>query len=279
MAWHMTDDVDEFAGNAGEFLRSRPVEHTVPLTLLATLHANGSNFYDTTNQIFGWWQDAGGRVTGAILQTPPFPLLVVAAPAVPELVDLLADRSLPGVTVATGDAAALADAWWARTGARLMPRRQMRLFRLDRLVPPSPMPPGAARVADAGDRDLLMSWMDAFHTDIGEPDDRDFGELVDDKLGYGGLTLWEVDGTPVAMAGVSRPGAGMVRVMAVYTPAELRGRGYAGAVTAAVTQSALDAGAEHVVLFTDLSNPTSNALYQRLGYQPVEDRTEMEFAA
>jgi predicted GNAT family acetyltransferase len=66
-------------------------------------------------------------------------------------------------------------------------------------------------------------------------------------------------------------------VIAVYTPPGLRGRGYGGAVTAAVTRAALDAGAEDVVLFTDLANPISNALYQRLGYRPVEDRSLVEF--
>ena len=120
--------------------------------------------------------------------------------------------------------------------------------------------------------------MQAFHDDIGE----DFGDvegMVDDKLSYGGLTLWEVDGSPVSMAGASRLEAGMFRAMAVYTPPELRGRGYAGAVTTAVSQAALDAGAADVVLFTDLANPTSNALYQRLGYRPIEDRTVVEFTS
>jgi predicted GNAT family acetyltransferase len=81
------------------------------------------------------------------------------------------------------------------------------------------------------------------------------------------------------MAGASRLEAGMIRVMAVYTPPGLRGRGYAGAVTTSVSQAALDAGAADVVLFTDLANPTSNALYQRLGYRPIEDRTVVEFTS
>ena len=71
--------------------------------------------------------------------------------------------------------------------------------------------------------------------------------------------------------------AGQVRVGPVYTPPGLRGQGYAGAVTAAVSQAARDAGAGQVLLFTDLANPTSNALYQRLGYQPVEDRAVWSF--
>ena len=70
---------------------------------------------------------------------------------------------------------------------------------------------------------------------------------------------------------------GMVRVGSVYTPPAVRGRGYAGAVTAAVSRAARDAGVREVVLFTDLANPTSNALYQRLGYRPVEDRVTFSF--
>jgi predicted GNAT family acetyltransferase len=123
---------------------------------------------------------------------------------------------------------------------------------------------------------VLLDWFTRFHTDIGE-EPRGVAGALDDKLSYGGMTLWEVSGKPVAMAGVTRPEAGMVRVIAVYTPPDLRGRGYGGAVTAAVTRAALDAGAEDVVLFTDLANPTSNALYQRLGYRPVEDRSLVEF--
>jgi predicted GNAT family acetyltransferase len=81
----------------------------------------------------------------------------------------------------------------------------------------------------------------------------------------------------VSFAGRTRIAAGTGRVAPVYTPAELRGRGYAGAATSAVTRQLLDAGADDVVLFTDLANPTSNALYQRLGYRPIEDRTVLEF--
>jgi predicted GNAT family acetyltransferase len=102
---------------------------------------------------------------------------------------------------------------------------------------------------------------------------------VDDRISYGGLTLWEVDGQAVSMAGVTRIEAGAARVAPVYTPPELRGRGYGAAVTAAVTRAALDAGADDVVLFTDVTNPTSNALYERLGYRPVQDRSVLEFTA
>src|SRR6266568_1267320 len=68
-----------------------------------------------------------------------------------------------------------------------------------------------------------------------------------------------------SVAGLQRPAAGRVRVGPVYTPPWRRGRGFGGAVTAAVSQAALEAAVEEVLLFTDLANPTSNALYRRLG--------------
>ena len=118
---------------------------------------------------------------------------------------------------------------------------------------------------------------DAFVRDVGDPPGQDHGAAVDERLGYGGLTVWEAGGARVSMAGVTRSVVGMVRVGSVYTPRALRGRGYAGAVTVAVSQVARDAGVREVVLFTDLANPTSNVLYQRLGYRPVEDRVTLSF--
>jgi predicted GNAT family acetyltransferase len=80
------------------------------------------------------------------------------------------------------------------------------------------------------------------------------------------------------MAAITRQVAGMVRVGPVYTPPERRGRGYGTAATAAVSERALRAGAEEVLLYTDLANPVSNSIYQRIGYRPVEDRLVLAFS-
>lgn len=96
--------------------------------------------------------------------------------------------------------------------------------------------------------------------------------MVDERTASGRLTLWETGGVPVSMAGVSLQVAGSVRVAPVYTPPEHRGHGYAAAVTAEVSRAAREAGAQEVLLFTDLANPTSNGVYQRIGYRPVSDR-------
>jgi predicted GNAT family acetyltransferase len=146
------------------------------------------------------------------------------------------------------------------------------LFRLGTLRPPEV--PGRARRATADDIELLDRWAAEFARDIGEA----AHGPVADRLSYGGWMLWEdPSGRPVSMAGRTRTAAGVARVAPVYTPPEHRRNGYAAGVTAAVSADALQ-HADEVVLFTELNNPTSNALYRRLGYEPVSDRLMLEFA-
>ena len=282
MAWTLTDDLDDYVAAAGEFLQSRPVQHTIQLAVIETLRVRGGSAFGEVAPLFGWWRPGAGGVQCALLHTPPYPVLLTALPpgsARPLAEQLVVRRrQLPGVNAEQGDAAAFAAAWGDLTGASAKPFRRSRLFRLGELAPPVPHPAGAARVAVAADRDLLESWLAAFTSEIGDMAGNPPGAIAD-RLSYGGLTLWEVDGSAVSLAGATRPAAGVVRLGPVYTPPELRRRGYAGAVTVAVSQAAVEAGARHVILFTDLANPTSNALYQRLGYRPVEDRVVLSFEA
>jgi len=151
------------------------------------------------------------------------------------------------------------------------------MYQLGRLLPPDPAPPGRARVATAADSGLLLAWLEAFHHEADDGGGPDMRRTLADRLSYGGLTLWETADGPVSLAGVTRAVGGQARVGPVYTPPGRRGRGFGGAVTAAVSQAAKDAGVAEVLLYTDLANPTSNALYQRLGYRPVSDGVELHF--
>jgi predicted GNAT family acetyltransferase len=280
MAWTLTEDLDEYLAAAGDFLRSRPVRNTMLLAAAETLRARGSSAFGEIAPLFGWWRSSGGAAQSAFQHTPPFPALLTPLPAgsaEPLARALKARRrQLAGVNAEQGDAAAFAAAWGQLTGATSRVSRRSRLLRLEELIPPAPHPAGAARVAGAGDRDLLESWFAAFAAEIGDVARR-IPAAVEDRLSYSGLTLWEAGGSAVSLAGVTRPAAGVVRVGPVYTPPGQRRRGYAGAATAAVSQEALDAGVKEVALFTDLANPTSNALYQSLGYRPVGDFTVLSF--
>ena len=261
MAWHETEDVAQYLAAAGDLLLGDPAVHTIALTVCENARARP----DGTR--FAWWQDATGEVTGCVSETPPYPVVLAVVPeeAMPALVDLWPLAAVNGTTAVAAQVAALAA---LRTGRRARLKGAERLFRLEALQVPDA--PGRARVADESDLPVLVAWFDAF---IVEADlfPQDSERNVRDRLAYGGLLLWEDDG-PVAMAGHTRKAFQGVRVGPVYTPPDLRGRGYGGAATAAATQHALELGAGEVVLFTDLTNPTSNALYPKLGYRPVEDR-------
>lgn len=281
--WTLTEDLEAFLDRAGGFLRSRPAQHTVPLTVTETLRRLGPRAYGDGVPVFGLLERAGA-VRATFFRTPPrrLNLTSLSGQDADALADRLADlgHSPPGVSADRETAAAFARAWERRTGAAAVLRRREGLYRLGTLAAPEPAPPGRARVATEADRAQLVAWHGEFAEAVGEHGPRDSGTWADDRIAYGGITLWETpDGTPAAMAGATRPIAGQLRIGPVYTPAHLRGRGYAGAATAEVSRAALASGADEVLLFTDLANPTSNGLYQRIGYQPVADFATYEFTA
>ncbi|MFD1050324.1 GNAT family N-acetyltransferase, partial [Kibdelosporangium lantanae] len=177
-----------------------------------------------------------------------------------------------GVTADHDTATAFASAWRRRTGAGVELSWEGRLHRLDALVPTRVV---AGRVAVGWDRAEVVRWCEDFCVAVGEAPAASWAES---RFADKEFTFWETpsDGL-VAMAGTTPMLAGMVRVDPVYTPTHLRGRGYAGAVTTAVTRAALEAGATDVVLFTDPHNPTSNALYRRIGYVPIAEFTGYDF--
>ncbi|TDC75379.1 GNAT family N-acetyltransferase, partial [Streptomyces hainanensis] len=223
-----------------------------------------------------------GEVTAAVLETPPWPVNVSRAPAeaVAALAEALAadDPAPAEALLPREDGDAFAAAWHARTGRRPDVHHETRLYRLAALRPPQVPPPGRSRAATPEDRALLIDWTDGFLHDVGDAgaSPQAVAALVDDRLAHRGVDIWTApDGAPVAMAHLTRLVAGQARVANVYTPPEHRGHGYASALTAAVSRRALDAGAGEVVLFTDLANPTSNAIYQRIGYRPVLDRVAL----
>lgn len=164
----------------------------------------------------------------------------------------------------------------ALAGRRQQHRIGVRLFRLDELTPPHGVA-GEPRAATIADRGLLGDWYRAFGAEAGTLG-ANLEEAVDRALESGRAWLWCVDGKPVSLAARRQPEAGSARVGPVYTPPAQRGHGYGSAVTAVATHDILELGAIPV-LFTNLANPTSNKIYQLLGYYPVEDRLQVTFAA
>jgi predicted GNAT family acetyltransferase len=266
---HLTDDPAPVLAAAGGWLAARPREHNLLLTLLDARVA------EPRPGRYGWAVDDAGRVAGVVFQSPlDFDAVVAAATpaAAAELAEAVAGGwdPLPGLTGEAGAAAAFAGAYAAATGRPARPVEAQRLLVLTALREP-PAPRGAARLAVAGDVPRLAGFVDGFHADVGEghrpSGDEDAAAVAAALVAAGRQWVWD-DGGLRAMASVSPPAAGVVRVSSVYTPPGDRWRGYGAAVTAAVSRAALAAGTVPV-LYTQLVNPTSDAVYRRLGYEPV----------
>lgn len=172
---------------------------------------------------------------------------------------------------------AFAAAWQRRTGQVAIVDVRMRMYRLGDLDPPAGAT-GESRPARAGDAGLVAGWAAAFH-DEAQPQApaEDWSAWVARRIEAGEMYLWTDGEASVAMAAHSAPAGGVVRVGPVYTPPSLRRRGFGAAVSAAASAAALAAGAVHVVLYTDLSNPTSNVIYQAIGYRPDHHAEERAF--
>ena len=135
--------------------------------------------------------------------------------------------------------------------------------------------PGSCRTSTECDVRLLNEWARGFiaHTNEPVPAGED---IITDRVVEGEMWVWEHDGEPVSMAYASPPSGGVSRVSWVYTPPERRCHGYASAVVAAVTRAQLDAG-NRCLLYTDLANPTSNAIYQAIGFRRIADAVVLAF--
>ncbi|MEO6061421.1 MAG: GNAT family N-acetyltransferase [Thermoflexales bacterium] len=225
-----------------------------------------------------------GRLAAAAVMTPPYNAIVWAAqPGAQAELGLIADDlyrdrwPVPGVGARAPAAEEFCEAWQARAGGQVSLVGHRRIYRLDRVVAPA-LPPGEARLAEHDDTALIASWMKGFYRDAGMRDPHEAWELMARKrVEAGDALLWTRDGAPVSMAARSRllPRGAVVGM--VYTPPEQRGQGYASAVVAALSQRLLDAGNEYCALYTDLANPTSNSIYQKIGYAPVSDAVEYAF--
>lgn len=272
--------VSEFMALAGEFLGAREAEHNLIFGILSNYEADPSQY---TEPPYLAAVMHGDRVVGAAIRTAPWRFVIseLDHPAAAQhFAADLAGEVLPGVVGPAGPAAAFAAAWAARTGVQPRLGRHERNFRLRRVIPPPPAPGELAR-ARPEDRDTLAAWATAFHDEAigssGPP--QDFDAMADRWIRGIGRTayLWIDDGRPVSLAGAGGLTPSGMRIGPVYTPPELRGRGYASNLVAGVSQLLLDSGRRFVFLFTDLANPTANRIYQAIGYEAVNDVDEYEF--
>ncbi len=226
-----------------------------------------------------------GELVGAAVMTPPRKLVLYShlsdCQAVIEAIWGAVNGSrwtVPGVLGPANVADVWAERWADVNGRSPKPGMRQRVFELRQLGPLT-LPTGRLRPASADDFARVVDWVQAFHEDANIRDDLESAELLArSKIQNGDLFLWENEaGEPVSMAAKARPTRHGITVSLVYTPAARRGRGYATACVATLSQQLLDEGYHFCTLFTDLSNPVSNHVYEKIGYTAVADFHEYYF--
>lgn len=246
------------------FLASNPVANTV---LLTEAHFWGRLSDPPPGARFGLWSE-DGKAHGAFVHIPDHAPICspLSHASIADLPDVLPHTHHLGV-----QARDLADvvAAWRERGQVLRPSMWLTLLRLHDLRI-RPLPTGAPRRAAVDDLPLLRSWFELFRER--RPDDASHVEfVVDHPLAEGGVTLWELDTRPVAMASRTPVVADMVRMGLAFQPTP--GGAYADAAFAIGCAAAADA-VRHVLVLS--GSPEATAGYQSLGFAPVHDRVLLE---
>lgn len=268
------DTIDGFLAIAGAELARDEVTNGLMLGVTLRLQQDPSR---SEQQPFLATVQQGGACVAAGIVTPPFGLVVYAVEADPApALHLLAQAlvagqwPLPTVNGVASRSLAFAEQWRILTGGAVDLHMAMRVFELRSVIPPPPVS-GRLRPATLADADLVFDWYCAFHTEATPNEPAPQRRHTERSLAEHSIYLWEDGGQPVSLAAKGRRTPHGCSVGPVYTPPARRGRGYASACVAALSQQILDEGKTFCTLFTDLANPTSNHIYQEIGYRPVCD--------
>lgn len=135
---------------------------------------------------------------------------------------------------------------------------------------------GKLRALTEQEHELVKEWVYQFCLDVKLPIGIDEADVkADELIQKGSLMAWEIEGEMVSMANATRPTERNITVNFVYTPIKHRKKGFASDCVAALSQKLLDQGYQTTSLYTDISNPTSNKIYQEIGYEWVADSVVM----
>ncbi|HEU5207852.1 MAG TPA: GNAT family N-acetyltransferase [Longimicrobiales bacterium] len=265
-----------FLDRAGGWLLEREAEHNLLLGIAQGLAAGGGA-QDPSILLASVEQD--GAVAGCAFRTPPHKLGLTRMPmdAVPRVVEAVAQRypRIPAVLGPDGVAQRFAELWSELRGTPWKQGARQRIFQLEAVTWPQSMPAGRLRPATHADLPTVRAWVNAFadevHVLMGDRE-----HVAVEYVNQGVVFLWE-DGWARSMAAVPAETPNGARIGYVYTPPEWRGRGYASACVAHLSEAVLESGSRYCFLYTDLANPVSNSIYQRMGYHPVADVVDCIF--
>lgn len=274
-------EVGGFLNRVEDFLLAEEEVNNLPLGILYRL-VQEKNEGEENSSFLACVEGQTG-VTLVMIMTPSQNLIVYGTGSeLPEAIETTVDFmiesniQLPGVIGNRSTAQEFAKIWVERTGTNSFVQMEQGIYKLDKIIDFGSTQ-GRLKAAAKRDEELASEWIYAFSREALERISRNEAEKLAKKLiDRKSLYLW-VDDKVVSMAGKSRPTKNGYTVNLVYTPPEFRRRGYATACVASLSRQILNEGYSFCTLYTDLANPTSNHIYRKIGYQPVEDSVVYEF--
>ncbi len=269
---------EDFLDVAGEALYRQEALNCLMVGIVETLIGN-THYYSEHDPYLGV-VSRDGEVILAGTMTPPFGLVVVPIGEDMRLPLALLVQGLlhegfspPDVHGVKPYSRQFAELWAEHTGKEIQLEIELRIYTLEQVNHPVGVS-GEFLQAGSEHANLITNWMQAFEVEAlqMQPSDTDrLRQSVLRRIEAGNWFLWQDGGKIVSMCQRTRPTRKGCSISGVYSPPEQRGRGYASACVAALSQHLLDEGFAFTSLFTDLANPTSNQIYMKIGYQPLAD--------
>ena len=287
MQFKLYTDVHEFYNDTYDVLMRHESQNMILLgnIIIGYEGKDKTEWRDPANWLMATVSDDKGvRLTA--LMTPPHNITLYATDNItdPEtincLIDGLKDYEIPGVITEKALAECFAKEYTKRKGLNFKITMNQRIYELQ-AVNPEIKQFGTVRLLNERDIYFFPYWLEAFNaaesygkTEMSIPNNE---EIYRYRISSKKIYVLEVDGIPVSMAGYTRELQTAIGIAFVYTPTYFRGNGYATSCVAQLSQMALEKGFRRCVLYTDLLNPTSNSIYQRIGYKAVCDSLMLKF--
>ena len=274
------ESAQEFLDVVGDALLVDEIRYGMPFGI-AERAVQDPHFYGPVDPWFLLIEESRNVLATAI-RTPPLQIILSHLAGDPALIAAELARSIYTVTPtlpgAVGDHAivdAFAQQWADLSGQQVVDVMAQRIYQLTEVIDPN-FADGRLRQATLADSDQVIAWAAAFHHEaVGDELSANHQQRYRDRIQTGDIYLWDHDG-PVSMAARLRPTDRGVSIGSVYTPPEQRNHGYASSCVAALCQRLLG-DYDYCVLYTDLSNPVSNSIYQRIGFKPHCDSVQYTF--
>ncbi|MDW0112780.1 GNAT family N-acetyltransferase [Sporosarcina saromensis] len=230
--------------------------------------------------------EEGNDILAIVQMTPPHPLnvVIVNESRMEEVIAFLihnlvaSNVEVPGVISLKPWASLFASEWCTTTGQQQKLLMDQGLYRLDEVDDSLQLSPGEWRFATEEDSPLIEEWITLFEEDTHLPKSPQstVKERAATFIAAREIFLWVNGGEVVSMMKKARPTENSVTISLVFTPKAERKKGYARTMVLEGSKELLK-DYQFCVLYTDMLNPTSNKIYQEIGYKRIADSVHIGF--